>query len=98
MIGNNITIKKTPNLLLIEEMFGKIKAKIEVDSCLKTIKKALEKEYGITIDEIIITDSGEDFYGMRTFYDRATVTEIVKVVKKVADSYPTDDSSKTNNG
>lgn len=95
MIGNNITIKKTPNLLLIEEMFGKIKAKIEVDSCLKTIKKALEKEYGITIDEIIITDSGEDFYGMRTFYDRATVTEIVKVVKKVADSYPTDDSSKT---
>ena len=91
MIGNNITIKKTPNLLLIEEMFGKIKAKIDIDSSLKTIKKCLEKEYDVEIKDIIITDKGtSDFYGMRTFYDKYTVTQIVKAVKTVAESYPDD--------
>ena len=91
MIGNNITIKKTPNLLLIEEMFGKIKAEIDIDSSLKTIKKCLEKEYDVEIKDIIITDKGtSDFYGMRTFYDKYTVTQIVKAVKTVAESYPDD--------
>ena len=96
MIGNNITIKKTPNLLLIEEMFGKIKAKIDIDGSLKTIKKCLQKEYDVEIKDIIITDQGmEDFYGMRTYYDRATVTEIVRVVKSVAEDYPVDEESRT---
>ena len=96
MIGNTITIKKTPNLLLIEEMFGKIKAKIDIDGSLKTIKKCLQKEYDVEIKDIIITDQGmEDFYGMRTYYDRATVTEIVRVVKSVAEDYPVDEESRT---
>ena len=96
MIGNNITIKKTPNLLLIEEMFGKIKAKIDIDSSLKTIKKCLEKEYDVEIKDIIITDQGmEDFYGMRTYYDRSTIIEITRVVKSVANDYPVDEESRT---
>lgn len=96
MIGNIVTIKKSPNLILIEEMFGKIKAKIDIDSSLTTIKKCLEKEYDIDILDIIITDQGkEDFYGMRTYYDRATITGIVSVVKRVAENYPVDEESRT---
>lgn len=72
-------VKKAPDLLLIEEVFGSIKSNPKGNhrTSLETIKRVISRRYDLKVEINIVDNTGLEFFGMSIYPEEDVVDKMV---------------------
>jgi len=80
-------ITKSPDMILMEQMFTNIKSGKDVDISLRTIERVLARNFGLEFNITLIDNKTKNFFGMSVYPSRNLIDTMVdQIINKKAHS------------
>lgn len=73
-------IKKTDDFILIEQCFGEIKAKNNIDANIKRIERTLKRIFDLSFNISIVDNTTNAFFGMNIFPSVSTMDVLIESI------------------
>lgn len=73
----NLVNAKSPDMLLLEQLFGNLKSRQDVEESLRNIERVLQRKYDLQFNVTLVDNKSNQFFGMSIYPSRNLVDTLV---------------------